>query len=123
MIVVVGIGRGHTDREIATNLGIGVGDVAREMIMKGATNEDVLAAVQKQFPDNNTGMASINWYRNQLRQEHGDTVKTSREMKASQKPAKEPKAAKAKDAGKGKAKDAGKGKAKDAGKKGDDFLE
>ena len=27
-IVVVGIGRGHTDREIATNLGIGVGDVA-----------------------------------------------------------------------------------------------
>ena len=30
-IVVVGIGRGHTDREIATNLGIGVGDVARRV--------------------------------------------------------------------------------------------
>ena len=97
----------------------GVGDVAREMIMKGATNDEVLAAVQKQFPDGKTGMASINWYRNQLRQEHGDDVKTSREMKASQKPAKEPKAAKA-----AKGKDAAKGKGKDAAKKkADDFLE
>jgi len=47
----------------------GVGTVAMEAILNGATNEDALAAVRKEFPDANTTKASINWYRNKLRKD------------------------------------------------------
>jgi len=66
-----------------------IGSVAREAILNGATNEAALEAVKKAFPDSNTGMASINWYRNQLRSE-GHEVKMARELK----PAKAPEAPK-----------------------------
>lgn len=66
-----------------------IGSVAREAILAGATNEAALEAVKKAFPDSNTGMASINWYRNQLRSE-GHEVKMARELK----PAKAPEAPK-----------------------------
>ncbi len=61
--------------------GPGVGDVAKELIRAGKTNEEVLAAVKEQFPDAKTSMASINWYRNKLRGD-GESVPTARELKA-----------------------------------------
>ena len=61
--------------------GPGVGDMAKELIRAGKTNEEVLAAVKEQFPDAKTSMASINWYRNKLRGD-GENVPTARELKA-----------------------------------------
>ena len=75
----------------------GVGTAAKESILGGATNEEALAAVKKEFPEAQTTMASINWYRNNLRQS-GEKVQTAREMKAAAKAA-------AEKAGKGKEKD------------------
>lgn len=71
----------------------GVGDVAIEAIRAGKTNEETLAAVKKEFPESKTTMASVNWYRNKLRQD-GEKVPTSRELKAKaagDKPAKDAK--------------------------------
>lgn len=65
----------------------GVGAVAIEAIKAGKTNEEALEAVQKEFPDAKTGLASINWYRNKLRSE-GHKVPTARELK--KKAAKDP---------------------------------
>lgn len=83
----------------------GVGDVAKDLIRGGKTNEEVLAAIKEQFPDAKTSMASINWYRNKLRGD-GEEVPTARELKADakaeQKAAKE--AAKAKKDAEAKAK-------------------
>lgn len=59
----------------------GVGDVAKDLIRGGKTNEEVLAAIKEQFPDAKTSMASINWYRNKLRGD-GEKVPTARELKA-----------------------------------------
>jgi hypothetical protein len=59
----------------------GVGDVAKELIRGGKTNEEVLAAIKEQFPDAKTSMASINWYRNKLRGD-GEDVPTARSLKA-----------------------------------------
>lgn len=59
----------------------GVGDVAKDLIRGGKTNEEVLAAIKEQFPDAKTSMASINWYRNKLRGD-GENVPTARELKA-----------------------------------------
>lgn len=71
--------------------GPGVGEVAKQLILEGKTNEEVLAAVKAQFPDAKTSAASINWYRNKMRSDGVEGVKTSREIKAANKPAKEPK--------------------------------
>ena len=59
----------------------GVGDVAKQLIRDGKTNEEVLAAIKEQFPEAKTSMASINWYRNKLRAD-GEKVPTARELKA-----------------------------------------
>jgi septal ring factor EnvC (AmiA/AmiB activator) len=59
----------------------GVGDLAKELIRAGKTNEEVLAAVKEKFPEAKTSMASINWYRNKLRGD-GEKVPTARELKA-----------------------------------------
>lgn len=59
----------------------GVGDLAKELIRAGKTNEEVLAAVKEKFPEAKTSMASINWYRNKLRGD-GEEVPTARELKA-----------------------------------------
>lgn len=45
----------------------GIGTAAIEAIKDGKTNQEALAAVRAEFPDANTTMASINWYRNDLR--------------------------------------------------------
>lgn len=70
----------------------GVGDAATDAIRAGATNEAALEAVKKEFPDAKTSLASINWYRNKLRQA-GEKVPTARELKKAEKS----KAAKTKD--------------------------
>jgi membrane protein involved in colicin uptake len=59
----------------------GVGDLAKELIRDGKTNEQVLEAVKAKFPEAKTSMASINWYRNKLRTD-GEQVPTARELKA-----------------------------------------
>lgn len=81
----------------------GVGTVAMEAILNGATNEEALAAVRKEFPDANTTKASINWYRNKLRKDgtvstggawKGKPVPNAREMAKAAKAAQEGKDAK-----------------------------
>lgn len=64
----------------------GVGTVAKEAIRAGKTNEQALEAVQAEFPDAKTSLASINWYRNKLRSD-GENVPTSRELKKAEKDA------------------------------------
>jgi len=87
----------------------GVGTVAMEAILNGASNEEALAAVRKEFPDANTTKASINWYRNKLRKDgtvstggawKGKPVPNAREMAKAAKAAQE-----GKDADKAKAGD------------------
>lgn len=68
----------------------GIGDVAKDLIRAGKTNEQVLAGIKEQFPEANTSLASVNWYRNSLRQA-GEKVPTSRELNAAAKPPKAPK--------------------------------
>jgi len=76
----------------------GVGTVAMEAILDGASNEEALAAVRKEFPDANTTKASINWYRNKLRKDgtvstggawKGKPVPNAREMAKAAKEAQE----------------------------------
>jgi len=83
--------------------------VATEAILNGASNEEALAAVRKEFPDANTTKASINWYRNKLRKDgtvstggawKGKPVPNAREMAKAAKAAQE-----GKDADKAKAGD------------------
>lgn len=81
----------------------GVGTVAMEAILNGASNEEALSAVRKEFPDANTTKASINWYRNKLRKDEavctdgawkGKPVPNAREMAKAAKAAAEGKDAK-----------------------------
>lgn len=46
-----------------------IGDVARDALIAGASDEKALAAVLEEFPDAKTKIASIKWYRSQLRRE------------------------------------------------------
>lgn len=73
----------------------GVGMAAEAAILAGQSNEEALATVRARFPEAKTTKASINWYRNKLRESHPE-VKTSRELRAANKPPKAPKAPKAK---------------------------
>lgn len=57
-----------------------IGRVAEQALKDGLSNEEVLEAVKKAFPESSTSMASINWYRNKLRSE-GEAVKTSRQIR------------------------------------------
>lgn len=59
----------------------GVGDLAKELIRAGKTNEETLDAIKEKFPEAKTSMASVNWYRNKLRSD-GESVPTARELKA-----------------------------------------
>jgi len=59
----------------------GVGDVAIEALRAGKSNEEVLALVQKKFPNASVSTSSIAWYRNKLRSD-GEKVPTAREIKA-----------------------------------------
>lgn len=87
----------------------GIGTVAMEAILNGATNEEALAAVRKEFPDGSTTKASINWYRNKLR--NSETVSTGGPWKGKPVPSAREMAKAAKAAQEGK--DADKAKAGD----------
>ncbi len=63
----------------------GIGDVAKQLIRDGLGNKEVLDKVKEQFPDAKTTMASINWYRNNLRDTE-DGIKTARELSSAGKP-------------------------------------
>lgn len=58
----------------------GVGTAAQEAIKAGMTNVEALEAVQKEFPDCKTSLASMNWYRNRMRAAGVKGVKTNREL-------------------------------------------
>lgn len=45
----------------------GIGAFCIDLIKKGKSNEEVLAAVKKQFPDANTSASSVAWYRNKVK--------------------------------------------------------
>lgn len=47
--------------------GMGIGAFCCDLLVKGKSNDEVLAAVQAKFPDAKTSSASIAWYRNDLR--------------------------------------------------------
>jgi len=58
-----------------------VGEAAERALRAGKTNEEALAFTLRSFPDASTSLASINWYRNKLRQE-GARVPTAREVRS-----------------------------------------
>ena len=62
----------------------GVGDAAAEAILAGMDNEEALEQVKEEFPEKNTSIASINWYRNKLRA-GGHDVMTARELRKARK--------------------------------------
>jgi peptidoglycan hydrolase CwlO-like protein len=88
-----GGGEGAAPAEEAKVKEPGVGDLAKALIRDGKSNEEVLAAIKAQFPEAKTSMASVNWYRNNLRT-LGEDVPTARSLKAKSKA--DEKAAKAK---------------------------
>lgn len=67
----------------------GIGTVIREAILAGASNEDALAAVKAEFPESKATLASVSWYRNDLRKK-GQDVPTARAVKKAQAPAEAP---------------------------------
>jgi len=46
-----------------------IGDVAKKAIVDGASDKEALAAVLEAFPDAKTKIASVKWYRSQLRKQ------------------------------------------------------
>lgn len=95
-----------------------ISSVAIAAIKAGMDNDEALAEVLKQFPEANTKKASINWYRNKIREED-PTVKTSRDITKARNAAKKAAAKEAKAKEKAAAKDA-KADAKADGKSGAD---
>ena len=71
-----------------------ISSVARAAILEGLSNADALARVQAEFPDAKTTVASIAWYRNDLRKKGHDVKSPARPKK--EKPAKAETAADAK---------------------------
>ncbi len=67
----------------------GVGTVIKEQLRAGATNEDALAAVKAEFPEAQTTLATVSWYRTNLRSS-GETVPSAREVKKAAKAAETP---------------------------------
>lgn len=59
----------------------GIGTVIKEAILKGATNEEALAAALAEFPAAGTTASTVSWYRNQLRKEGHANVPTARSLK------------------------------------------
>ena len=54
-----------------------IASVANAAILDGKCNVEVLALILEQFPKAQTKAASVNWYRDKIRQEHPE-VETSR---------------------------------------------
>lgn len=64
----------------------GVGAVIREALLAGKDNEACLAAAKAEFPDSNTGLSTVSWYRSDMRK-NGEKVKSARELKPAKAPA------------------------------------
>lgn len=67
----------------------GVGTVIAEQLRAKATNEAALAAVKAEFPDSATTLATVSWYRNNLRS-NGEVVPTAAEARKAAQPAEAP---------------------------------
>lgn len=63
----------------------GVCQFGYTLIRQGKTNAQVLAAIQKKFPESQLKIGGVGWMRNKLRKD-GEKIKTNLELKA--KPAK-----------------------------------
>ena len=61
----------------------GIGSIAMEAIRAGKTNEQALDSVLAAFPDAQTTLGSISWYRSKLRGD-GELVPTNKEAQAAQ---------------------------------------
>ena len=58
---------------------VGVGTIAKDAIREGKSNEETLAIVKAKFPEAKTTIASVAWYRNNLRV-NGEKIPTAREL-------------------------------------------
>ena len=47
--------------------GLGIGAFCKEQIQAGVANAEILIQVKAQWPEANTTIASLNWYRNDLK--------------------------------------------------------
>lgn len=61
--------------------GTGVCQFGYKLIRDGKTNQQVLAAIQKKFPESQLQLGGVGWLRNKLRRD-GEKVKTNSEIKA-----------------------------------------
>lgn len=61
--------------------GTGIVAHCRKLILEGKTNQQVLVAIQKKFPESLLGLGGVGWVRNDLRKK-GEKVKTNRELAA-----------------------------------------
>ena len=68
----------------------GIGTAAVEAIKSGLSNKEALAVVLKEFPEANTTMASIAWYRNNLTKQGEDVRSPSRRVPKKEKPVADP---------------------------------
>jgi len=64
----------------------GVGTVIKERLRAGSTNEAALEAVKAEFPEAKTTLATVSWYRTNLRST-GEKVASAREVKKAAEPA------------------------------------
>jgi len=65
---------------------LGIGGLAKQLILEGKSNAEVLAAVKAQFPECGANPGTIGWYRNNLKKS-GKKVKDSRAITAKAKKA------------------------------------
>lgn len=61
--------------------GTGVCQLGYKMLREGKTNEQILAAIQKKFPESKLQIDGVGWLRNKLRKD-GEKVPMNRELKA-----------------------------------------
>lgn len=59
----------------------GIGDVATQAIVNGATNEEALDAVFKEHPGAATTLRSISWYRSKLKKERPNDILSDAEIR------------------------------------------
>lgn len=60
--------------------GTGVCQLGYKLIREGKTNEQVLAAIHKKFPESQLKIGGVGWLRNKLRKD-GEKIRTNGELK------------------------------------------
>lgn len=58
-----------------------VAQIAIAGLKRGKTNADVLASVRKAHPHSTISLATVNWYRNRLRDKKGTKIASDRETR------------------------------------------